>query len=95
MWTGNGPEGGTVYVCSGTTTGMSGLTDSPSDEKFDTLLATPFLSCFLQKRKKNFCHEKTLGSLTNDYGDNNNSARSSRFFVHFLAAAARLQRETS
>ena len=26
---------------------------------------------------------------------NNNSARTSRFFVHFLAAAARLQRETS
>ena len=31
---------------------MSGLTDSPSDEKLDTLRATPFLSCFLQKKKK-------------------------------------------
>ena len=38
-----------MYVRSGTTTGMSGLTDSPSDEKLETLLAIPFLSCFLWK----------------------------------------------
>ena len=50
----------------------------------------------------------TLGSLNNDDGDgnengkkaigldkrNNNFARASRFFVHFLAIVARLQRET-
>ena len=49
------------------------------------------------------------GSLRNDYGDgnenvkkaigldkqNNNSARASRFFVHFSAVVARLQRETA
>ena len=49
------------------------------------------------------------GSLSNDDGDvndngkksigfdwqNNNFARASRFFVHFLAAVARLQRENS
>ena len=42
---------GTLYTCSGTTTGMSGLTDSPSDEKLETLRATPFLSCFLRAKK--------------------------------------------
>ena len=50
----------------------------------------------------------TLGSLNNDDGDgnendkktigldwqNNNFARASRFFVHFFAVVARLQRET-
>lgn len=50
MCTGN-DGGGTLYTCSGTTTGMSGLTDSPSDEKLDTLRATPFLSCFLRKKE--------------------------------------------
>ena len=52
-------------------------------------------------------NEKILGSLRNDDGDgnengkkaiglekqNNNFARSSRFFVHFSAVVARLQRE--
>ena len=51
----------------------------------------------------------TLGSLSNDDGDgnengkkaigldwqNNNFARASRFFVHFLAVVARLQRESA
>ena len=51
----------------------------------------------------------TTGSLSNDDGDgnengkkaisldqqNNNFARAARFFVHFLAFVARLQRETS
>ena len=51
---------------------------------------------------------ETLGSLNNDDGDgnengkkgigldkeNNNFARASRFFVHFFAVVARLQRET-
>ena len=50
----------------------------------------------------------TLGSLSNDDGDgnengkkaigldwqNNNFARASRFFVHFFAVVARLQRES-
>ena len=50
-----------------------------------------------------------IGSLSNDDGDgnengkkaigfdwqNNNFARASRFFVHFLAVAARLQRESA
>ena len=52
---------------------------------------------------------KTIWSLSNDDGDgnengkkatslnwqNNNFARASRFFVHFLADVARLRRETS
>ena len=51
----------------------------------------------------------SLGSLNNDDGDgnengkkvmgfdwqNNNFARASRFFVHFFAVAARLQRESA
>ena len=51
----------------------------------------------------------TLGSLRNDYDygnknvkkaigldkQNNNFARASRFFVHFSAVVARLQRETA
>ena len=51
----------------------------------------------------------TLGSLSNDEGDgnengkkakgldkqNNNFARASRFFVHFVAVVALLQRETA
>ena len=51
----------------------------------------------------------SLGSLSNDDGDgnengkkaigldwqNNNFARASRFFVHFFAVAARLQREST
>ena len=51
----------------------------------------------------------SLGSLSNDDGDgnengkkaigldwqNNNFARASRFFVHFSAVVARLQRETA
>ena len=51
----------------------------------------------------------TLGSLNNDDGDGNengkkaigldkqniNFARASRFFVHFFAVAARLQRESA
>ena len=51
----------------------------------------------------------SLGSLSNDDGDgsekgkkamgldwqNNNFARASRFFVHFFAVAARLQRESA
>ena len=47
--TGN-EEGGMEKACPGTTTGISGLTDSPSDEKFETLRAIPFLSCFLKKK---------------------------------------------
>ena len=49
------------------------------------------------------------GSLSNDYGDgnengnkakgldkeNNNSARASRFFVHFFVVVARLRRESA
>ena len=51
----------------------------------------------------------SLGSLSNDYGDvnenankaigldwqNNNIARTSRFFVHVLAVTARLRRENA
>lgn len=48
--TGN-DDGGMEKACPGTTTGISGLTDSPSDEKFETLRAIPFLSCFLKKKK--------------------------------------------
>ena len=43
-----------------------------------------------------------LGSLSNDDGgnecgkkNNNNFARASRFFVHFLAVVARLQRKSA
>ena len=44
-----------------------------------------------------------LGSLSNDDGEgneygkknNNNFARASRFFVHFLAVVARLQRKSA
>ena len=55
------------------------------------------------------CLFYTLGSLSNDDGDGNengkkatgldkqnkNFARASRFFVHFLAVVARLQRESA
>ena len=55
------------------------------------------------------CHVTLIGSLNNDDGDvnengkkaidldkkNNNSARASRFFVHFFDVTARLRRENA
>ena len=61
--TGN-DDGGMEKACPGTTTGISGLTDSPSDEKFETLRAIPFLSCFL-KKKKNSTFE-SIPDMTQD-----------------------------
>ena len=67
------------------------------------ILQNIFYECCVQ------VHYGTRGSLSNDDGDgnangkktieldrqNNNFARASRFFVHFLAVVARLQRESA
>ena len=68
-----------------------------------------FRSLLLFLRQPGMFFILSLGSLSNDDGDgnengkkaigldwqNNNFARASRFFVHFFAVAARLQREST
>ena len=68
-----------------------------------------FRSLLLFLRQPGMFFILSLGSLSNDHGDgnengkkaigldwqNNNVTRASRFFVHFFAVAARLQRESA